>query len=247
MVVPNMAHSLPSATPSNTKEWEPETWVAPMTSLSNFRHHVPGDNRQPAPSAYMTLRYNLHYTLSATHYHAPHGHWVTHGTDSLLPADYAPPPHNQGLDTYARKDEPDDPTSGARGNASPWTHCSPSAAATRALVGRCIALPSGRNGPGGSPRTGGAEGHAVPPAEGGPPKPKETHPPTPHHPTALPVHGGSLPHGAAVAGPAHPSVNYPDLTESDMPGIQRCFLCTLDYLEEKYPEVLEQIWTPPPA
>ena len=59
------------------------------------------DDRQPAPSTYMTLMYNLHYTLSATHYHAPTGHWVVHGTDSLLPADYAPPPHNPGLDTYA--------------------------------------------------------------------------------------------------------------------------------------------------
>ena len=89
---PNMAHSPPSATPNNTKEWERETWVARMASLSNFRHHVPGDiptrdDRQSAPYTYMTLMYNLHYTLSATHYHAPTGHWVVHGTDSLLPAD----------------------------------------------------------------------------------------------------------------------------------------------------------------
>ena len=94
---PNMAHPPPSATPSNTKEQERETWVARMTSLSNFRHHVPGDipipdDQQPAPSTYMTLMYNLHYTLSSDHYHAPTGHWVVHGTDSLLPADYAPPP-----------------------------------------------------------------------------------------------------------------------------------------------------------
>ena len=52
---PNMAYPPPSATPSNTKEWERETWVAWMASLSNFRHHVPGDiptpnDRQPAPS-----------------------------------------------------------------------------------------------------------------------------------------------------------------------------------------------------
>ena len=39
---PNMAHPPPSATPSNTKEWERETWIARMASLSNFRHHVPG-------------------------------------------------------------------------------------------------------------------------------------------------------------------------------------------------------------
>ena len=45
------------------------------------------DEQQPAPSTYMTLMYNLHYTLSTTHYHAPTDHWIVHGTDSLLPAD----------------------------------------------------------------------------------------------------------------------------------------------------------------
>ena len=109
-----MAHPPPSATPSNTKEWERETWVAQMASLSNFRHHVPGDipdpnDRQPAPSTYMTLMYNLPYTLSTTHYHAPTDHWQVQGTDSLLPADHAPPPHGPGLETYASGDEPDDP------------------------------------------------------------------------------------------------------------------------------------------
>ena len=111
---PNMAHPPPSATPSDTKEWERSTWVARMASLTSFRHHVPGhipspDKRQPAPSTYMTLMYNRHYTSSATHYHAPTGHWVVHANDSLLPADYAPPLHNPGLDTYAREDEPDNP------------------------------------------------------------------------------------------------------------------------------------------
>ena len=57
----------------------------------------------------MTLMYNLHYTLSTTHYHAPTDHWMVHGTDSPLPADYAPPLHNPGLNRYARGDEPDDP------------------------------------------------------------------------------------------------------------------------------------------
>ena len=73
---PDMAHPPPGATPDSTKEWERETWVARMASLSNFRHHVPGDiptpdEQQPAPSTYMTLMYNLHYTLSTTNYHAP--------------------------------------------------------------------------------------------------------------------------------------------------------------------------------
>ena len=57
----------------------------------------------------MTLMYNIHHTLCTTNYHAPTGHLVVHGTDSLLPADYAPPPHNPGRDTYTREDKPDDP------------------------------------------------------------------------------------------------------------------------------------------
>ena len=94
---PEMAHPPPSVTPSDTKDWERETWVARMASLSNFRHHIPGDiptanDQQPAPCMYMTLMYNRHYALSTTHYHAPTGHWVLHGTESLLPVDYAPPP-----------------------------------------------------------------------------------------------------------------------------------------------------------
>ena len=111
----DMAHPPPSATPSDTKEWERETWVARMASLSNFRHHDPGDlptpdDQQPACSMYMTLMYNLHYTLSTTHYHTPTGQLVVHGADSLLPANYAPPtpPPNPGPDTYTREDEPED-------------------------------------------------------------------------------------------------------------------------------------------
>ena len=94
---PDMAQPQASATPSDTKESERETWVDRMASLSNFRHQVLGDlptpdNQQPAPSNSMTLIYNIHYILSTTHYHAPTGHWVVHGIDSLLPADYAPSP-----------------------------------------------------------------------------------------------------------------------------------------------------------
>ena len=42
-----------------------------------------------------------------------------------------------------------------------------------------------------------------------------------------------------------PTQNYPHLMEEDMPGIQRCFFRTLDYLQQTHPRVLEQIWTPP--
>ena len=203
---PDMAHPPPSATPSDNKKWERETWVARMASLSNFRHHVLGDvptpdDQQPAPSTYMTLMYHMHYTISTTHYHAPTGHWLVHGTDSLFPADYAPPPHNPGRNTYTRDDEPDDPHL--------WTRCSPSAAATRALVGRCIAWPSGPNRPWGSPQTGGCGRSRCAPSRGRPPEPQGTQPPAPHHPTALPIHGGSRPHGPAVAGPRHPHPKLP--------------------------------------
>ena len=35
---------------------------------------------------------------------------MVHGTDSPLPADYAPPPpQNAGYNTYSREDEPDNP------------------------------------------------------------------------------------------------------------------------------------------
>ena len=78
------------------------------------RAHVPDDipipeNRQPAPSTYKTLMFNRHYTLSNPHYHAPIDTWLVHGTNSLLPADYAHPRNNPGSNTDTREDEPDDP------------------------------------------------------------------------------------------------------------------------------------------
>ena len=248
---PDMAHPPPSATPDNTKEWERETWVARMASLSNFRHHVPGDiptpdDRQPAPSTYTTLMWNLHYTLSNTHYHAPTDQWVVHGTDSLLPADYAPPPHKPSLDTYARGDEPDDPhiwgtwerksfdtllsiRSGSQGLGramyclAKWTQRTWGIPTDRWLW-RVTLRPQQREAP--SNRRG----------------------PTPPRPTTLQL----CPYMVAARlmallwpGPDTPTQNYPHLTEEDMPGIQRCFVRTLDYLQQKHPHVLEQIWPPP--
>ena len=46
-------------------------------------------------------------------------------------------------------------------------------------------------------------------------------------------------------GPDSRNQNYPHLTEEDMLGIQRCFFCSLSYLQQTHPRVLEQIWTPP--
>ena len=96
----NMAQPWPSASPADTMAWERRTWVDHVASLINFRDHVQPDiptptNRQPAPSTYMTLMYNRHYTLFATNYNATTDNSVVHGTDSLLPAEYTPPPPAQ--------------------------------------------------------------------------------------------------------------------------------------------------------
>ena len=103
----------------------------PAGSMSNFRHHVPGgiptpDDRQPAPSTYMTLRYSLYYTLSATHYHAPTGIRLWDITQSPAPHTHTPSPAHkrQRTDTggthstpgalrATQHDAPDPPASGA--------------------------------------------------------------------------------------------------------------------------------------
>ena len=248
-----MAHPPPSATPSNTKEWERETWVARMASLSNFRHHVPGDiptpdDRQPALSTYMTLMYNLHYTLSTTHYHAPTDHWVVHGTDPLLPADYAPPPppHDPGLDTYTRGDEPDDPHIwGAWERKSLDTLLSirsGSQGLGRAMY--CLAKWTQRTW--GIPKDRWLWRVTLRPQQREAPLNRRG--PTPARPTTLQL----CPYMVAARlmallwpGPDTATQNYLHLTEEDMPGIQRCFFCTLDYLQQTHPHILEQVWTPP--
>ena len=86
-----MAPSPPDTAPASTKAWERRTWVDRVTWLTNVRDHVhPGipalTNHQHAPSMYMTLLYNGHYTLSTTGYHTRSDTWFVHGTDSLQPA-----------------------------------------------------------------------------------------------------------------------------------------------------------------
>ena len=212
---PTMADPPPSATPAYTKAWKREIWVDRMASLSNFRDHVPGDlpipdGQQPAPSTHMTLMYNIHYTLSTTHYHAPTGTWVVHGTDSLLPVHLDPPPRTTRPPTRTpERTSRTTPTSGAQWSAGPWRLCSSSAAPTRTLARRCIALPNGPNGPGTSPRSGGCGRSNCVPSKGRPPRTAWDPPPAPHHPATLPVHGGSPPHDPAVAGPRHPHQKLP--------------------------------------
>ena len=211
---PKMAHLPPSTNLSDTNEWERVTWVDQLASLSNFRDHVPGDvpipdNQQSAPWMYMTLMYNIHYNLSTTYYHATTGHWVVQGTNSLLPAGYAPAPHNPGPDTYTREDEPDNPhiwgtwerrsldtllsiRSGNQGLGramyclAKWTRPTWEIPADRWLW-KVTLRPKQREA---------ASNRRAPPS-------------APDHPTALPVHGGSPPHSAAVAGPRHPHPKLP--------------------------------------
>ena len=248
---PNMALPQPSPTPSNTKGWERETWVARMASLSNFRHHVPGevptpDDQQPAPSTYMTLMYNLHYTLSTTHYHAPIDYWVVDGTDSLLPADYAPSPHNAGLDMYTRGHEPDEPHLWGK-----WE---------RKSLDTLLSIRSGSQGLGRAmyclakwtQRIWGIPEDRLPWKVTLRPQQREAPPnnrgPTPPRPTSLqlcPYMVGARLMPLLWPGPHTPTQNYPKLTGEDMPGIQRCFFRTLDYLQQTHQRVLEQIWTPP--
>ena len=248
---PNMAHPPPDATPDSTKEWERETWVARMASLSNFRHHVPGDiptpdEQQQAPSTYMTLMYNLHYTLSTTTYDAPTDHWVVHGTDSLLPADYTPPPHNPGPDTYARGDDPDDPHI--------WGTWEP------ASLDTLLSIRSGCQGLGramyclakwtqrtlGIPTDRWVWVVTLRPQQREAPRNREgPTPPRPTTPQLCPYMVAARLMALLWPGPHTPTQNYPHLTEEDMPGIQRCFFRTLDYLQQTHPHVLEQRWPPP--
>ena len=206
-----------------------------MASLSNFRDHVHPDiptptNRQPAPSTYMTLMYNRHYTLCTTHYHAPSDTWMVHGTDSLLPADYTPHTHNPGPGTYTRVDEPDGPhiqgtwedksletlLSIRRGNQglgkvmyclAEWAQRSWKIPAHR-WTWKVTLRPQQREAPSNCRRT------------------------TPPHPVSLQLYPFMV---AARLIPLlwHediPTQHYPHLTEEDRPGIQRAFFGTIHCL-----------------
>ena len=78
----------------------------------------------------------------------------------------------------------------------------------------------------------GVGGHAAPPAEGSPPKPQETTPPRPTTLQLCPYMVAARLMTLLWTGPHTPTQNYPHLTEEDMPGIQRCFFQTLDYLQQ---------------
>ena len=171
---------------------------------------------------------------------------MVHGTDSLLPADYAPPPHNPGLDTYAMGDDLDDPHIWGTWERKPLdtllSICSGSQGLGRAMY--CLAKWTQRTW--GIPTdqwvwvvTLRPQQREAPPNGRGP---------TPPRPTTLQL----CPYMVAARlmallwpGPDTPTKEFPHLTEEDMPGIQQCFFRTLDYLQQTHPHVLEQIWPPP--
>ena len=67
--------------------------------------------------------------------------------------------------------------------------------------------------------------------------------PTPLRPTTLQLCPYMVAAGLMALlwpGPDTLTESYPHLTEEDMPGIQRCFFRTLDYLQQTQPHVLEQ-------
>ena len=239
---PDMAHPQPSTTPTNTMGWKRRTWVERMASLSNFRDHVQGDiptpdNHQPAPSTYMTLLYNQHYTLSTTRYHAPTDTWVVHGTDSLLLADYtflparARPPHeHQGgragrpphlglwgyksLETLLRIRSGNQGLGRAMYCLAKWTQGSWQIPSNRWTwkVTLCPEQMQARLN-----RTG-----ATAPRS-------DTMQLCPFMVADTPIE------------------HYPNLTEEDMPDIQRCFFGILPFLLESNPHIAEITWTPPPG
>ena len=89
------------------------------------------------------------------------------------------------------------------------------------------------------------EGHAAPQAEGGPSEPQGTHSLRPTTLQLCPYMVAARLMALLWPGPDTPTQNYLHLTEEDMPGIQRCFFSTLDYLQQTHPHVLELRWTPP--
>ena len=89
------------------------------------------------------------------------------------------------------------------------------------------------------------EGHPAPPAEGGLPNRRG---PTPLRPITLQLCMYMVAAGLMALlrpGQDAPTQNYPNLREEDMPGIQRSFFSSLDYLQQTHPHVLELGWTPP--
>ena len=60
-----------------------KAWYYGLSCRDHVQANIPSPNNcRPAPSTYMTLMYNHHYTLPTTNYHAPTETWLVHGNKS---------------------------------------------------------------------------------------------------------------------------------------------------------------------
>ena len=75
----------------------------------------------------------------------------------------------------------------------------------------------------------------------GPPNRKGPDPPRPTSLQLCPCMLAARLMALLSPGPHTPTLDYPHLTEEDMPGIQLCLFRTLQYLQQTHPRVLEQI------
>ena len=140
----------------------------------------PGGHPHPRRAAASPLHVHdphVQSTLHPLHHHLRRTHRPLGGTRHRLPPPRRLHPPPQAPTRTPGGTTRTTPTSRAHGNSNPRTRCSPSATATRPLVGRCIASPSGPNGPGESPRTDGCGWSRCAPSRGKPPQTAEDPPP----------------------------------------------------------------------
>ena len=204
--------------------------------------------RQPAASPLQVHDPHVQCALHPLRHPIPRTNWPLGGARHRLPPPrrLRPPTHNPGLDTYAREDEPDDPqiwgTLGRKSLDTLLSIRSGNQGLGRAMY--CYAKWTQRTW--GIPTDRWLRKVSLRPQQRKAPPNRKG--PTPPRPTTLqfcPYMVAARLMALLWPGPHTPTQNYPHLTEEDMPGIQRCFFRTLDYLQQTQPEVLEQIWTPP--
>ena len=213
----------------------------------------PGGHPHPRRAAASPLNVHDPHVQSALHplhHHLRRTHRPLGGTRHRLPPPRRlhPPPHTQnpGPDTYARGDDPDDPHI--------WGTWEPKSLDTLLSIrsgyqglGRamyCLAKWTQRTW--GIPTDQWVWVVTLRPQQREAPSNRRG--PTPPRPTTLQLCAYMVAARLMTLlwpGPHTPTQNYPHLTEEDMPGIQRCFFRTLDYLQQTHPHVLEQIWPRP--
>ena len=172
---------------------------------------------------------------------------MVHGADSLLPANYAPPPPTQTRPRQVHQ-------GGRAGRPPPlgtWECKSLDTLLSIRSGNQCLdrvmyCLAKWTQRTWGIPTDRWLWKVTLRPQQReAPPEPQGTGPPRPTSLQLCPYMVAARLIALLWRGPDTPIQNYPHLTEEDIPGIQRCFFRTLDYLQQARPHVLEKIWTPP--